>query len=94
MNARMLTRNVVIHDKRTTIRLESAVWEALDELCMRERINRHELCTRIETRRRGVNRAQAVRAAVVNYYRLALKSDAAAGDAVERALTAPDGLAA
>lgn len=94
MNARMLTRNVIIQEKRTTIRLESAVWEALDELCMRERVSRHELCTRIEAKRSGVNRAQAVRAAVVNYYRLALNPGPATGDAIERALTAPDGLAA
>ncbi len=93
MNARMLTRNVVIQEKRTTIRLESAVWEALDELCMRERVSRHELCTRIEAKRSGVNRAQAVRAAVVNYYRLALSSGPATGDEIERALTVPDGLA-
>ena len=94
MNARMLTRNVIVQEKRTTIRLESAVWEALDELCMRERVSRHELCTRIEAKRSGVNRAQAVRATVVNYYRLALNPGPATGDAIERALTAPDGLAA
>ena len=51
MNARMLTRNVIIQEKRTTIRLASAVWEALDELCMRERVSRHELCSRIEAKR-------------------------------------------
>ena len=94
MNARMLTRNVIIQEKRTTIRLASAVWEALDELCMRERVSRHELCSRIEAKRSGVNRAQAVRAEVVNYYRLALKPEPTAGDAIERALTTSDGLAA
>ena len=94
MNARMLTRNVIIQEKRTTIRLESAVWEALDELCMREHVSRHELCTRIEAKRSGVNRAQAVRAMVVNYYRLALKPEHDTDDAIERALTVPDGLAA
>ena len=94
MNARMLTRNVIIQEKRTTIRLETAVWEALDDLCMREQVSRHELCSRIEAKRSGVNRAQAVRAAVVNYYRLALNSGPTTGDAIERALTAPDGLAA
>lgn len=86
MDAHMMTRNVVVGGKRTTIRLESALWGALDEICLRERISRHELCTRVERVRRGVNRAQAVRSAVVNYYRLALKSGAAETNIFDRAL--------
>ena len=75
MNAQMVTRNVVVNGKRTTIRLEMAVWDAFDEICMRENLSRHELCTRIENARKGANRAQAVRATIVNYYRVAGMND-------------------
>lgn len=86
MDAKLLTRNVVIDGKRTTIRLESAIWDAVDDLCVREEISRHDLCSRVEARRDGLNRAQAIRAVVVNYFRLALLGDAASSIVFEQAL--------
>jgi len=85
MNARMLTRNIVIAKRRTTIRLEAAVWRALDEICECEGISRHDLCTRIEDIRGDANRAQAVRATVVNYLRLSVRN-AGATNRIEAAL--------
>lgn len=82
----MYTRNVVIGGRRTTVRLEASVWSALDEICVNERMTRHDLCTRIEASRGRANRAQAIRAAVVSYYREALKSGLPMADAVERAI--------
>lgn len=73
MNAHMITRNIVVEGRRTTIRLEAAVWEAFDELCVRERATRHDICTKIEKARVVTNRAQAVRATVMNYFRLSSK---------------------
>lgn len=86
MDAKLLTRNVVIDGKRTTIRLESAIWDAVDDLCVREEISRHDLCSRVEARRDGLNRAQAIRAVVVNYFRLALLGDGASSIVFEQAL--------
>ncbi len=86
MNARMLTRNIVIGSRRTTVRLEAAIWEALDEMCVRERATRHELCTQIEAGRDGINRAQAVRSVVVNYYRLSLKKGSSGSNILQMAL--------
>jgi len=86
MNARMFTRNIVIGSRRTTVRLEAAIWEALDDMCVRERISRHELCTRVEARRDKVNRAQAVRSVVMNYFRLSLKIGRPSGDMLDAAL--------
>jgi len=85
MNARMQTRNIVIAKRRTTIRLEAAVWGALDEICENEGISRHDLCTRIEDIRGSANRAQAVRAAVVNYLRLSAR-DADTSNRIDAAL--------
>ncbi len=73
MKLRMITRNIVIGTQRTTIRLEAAVWEALDDICVRERMTRHEFCSRVEALRNGGNRAQGIRTVVVNYCLLFLK---------------------
>lgn len=75
MNARMQTRNIVIAKRRTTVRLEEAVWDALDEICLKEEISRHDLCTKIDQQRGRANRAQAVRSTVINYFRLLAGSD-------------------
>lgn len=87
MNAQMITRNIVIDERRTTIRLEAAIWEALDDICVRERRTRHEICTIIEKSRRVPNRAQAVRATVINYFRLSSKQNIRRGDLLKSALT-------
>lgn len=89
MNPRMYTRNVVIDGRRTTVRLEGSVWSALDEICVRERMTRHDLCSRIEEMRGVANRAQAIRAAVVSYFRTLSKPGGGRGT-VDAALTATE----
>lgn len=84
MNAQMQTRNIMMAKRRTTIRLEAAVWDALDEICEKEGLTRHEICTRIDAVRDKANRAQAVRATVINYLRLAAAGSA--GNRVDAAL--------
>lgn len=86
MDAKLLTRNVVIDGKRTTIRLESAIWHAVEDLCTRENISRHDLCSRVESGRDGLNRAQAIRAVVMNYFRFALRDSDAPEKLFEKAL--------
>lgn len=87
MNAHMQTRNIVIAKRRTTVRLETAVWDALDEICQHEDISRHDLCTRIDQTRGTANRAQAVRATVINYFRLSRRrAPSSRGRMIERAL--------
>lgn len=88
MDAKLLTRNVVIDGKRTTIRLESAIWDAVDDLCTREKMSRHDLCSRVEDGRDGLNRAQAIRAVVVNYFRFSADNGADSIPPFERALGA------
>lgn len=86
MDAKLLTRNVVIDGKRTTIRLESAIWDAVEDLCARENISRHDLCSRVEAGRDGLNRAQAIRAVVMNYFRFALVDPNSSDNVFEKAL--------
>lgn len=69
INSRLQSRNVTVDGHRTSLRLEQDLWEALEEVCGREDLNIHELCTLIEQRRSGSSRTAAVRAFVLGYFR-------------------------
>ena len=69
MNSRLLSKNVTVEGRRTSLRLENDVWEALEEICEREDMSVHELCTLIDQRRKGSSRTAAVRAFVLRYFR-------------------------
>ncbi|MDA0997981.1 MAG: ribbon-helix-helix domain-containing protein [Proteobacteria bacterium] len=73
----LLTRNIVMEGRRTTLRIERAIWQAMDELCVRERISLGVLCHRIDRARQGGARAAAVRAVVSNYFRYSLRDSRA-----------------
>ena len=67
----LLNRNVTIGRRRTSLRLEPAMWDALEEICRREEMNQHELCERIDERRRASSLTAAIRVYIVNYFRAA-----------------------
>ncbi len=69
MESRLISRNVTVDGHRTSLRLEKDVWGALDEICEREGVNVHSLCTLIEQRRSGSSRTAAVRAFILGYFR-------------------------
>lgn len=69
IKSRLQSRNVTVGGHRTSLRLEQDVWSALEEVCSREGLSVHELCTRIEARRTGSSRTAAVRAFVLGYFR-------------------------
>lgn len=51
------------------------MWEAFDEICAREGMSAHQLCTMIEGIRNDSSRTAAVRAYAVNYFRSAATDD-------------------
>ena len=71
----LANRNVRIGQRRTSLRLEPAMWDALDEICRREGLTRHQLCTRIDRHGRASTLTAAVRVFVVGYYRAAATED-------------------
>ena len=71
IQSKLQSRNVTVNGHRTSLRLEQDVWEALEEVCARESLSVHELCTQIEVRRTGSSRTAAVRAFVLGYFRAA-----------------------
>ena len=69
IKSRLQSRNVTVDGHRTSLRLEQDVWDALEEVCSREGLSVHELCTHIEVRRTGSSRTAAVRAFILGYFR-------------------------
>ncbi len=67
----LVNRNVFIGDRRTSVRLEPAMWDALAEICQRERISLHEFCEMMDERRHASSFTAAIRVFVVTYFRAA-----------------------
>jgi len=71
MASNLISKNVNINGLRTSLRLESEIWAALEDICTRESLNVHKICTLIDQRRHGSSRTSAVRAFIVTYFRAA-----------------------
>ena len=71
MSGNLYSKNVTIAGRRTSVRLEKVMWESIGEICQREGMNVHELCTEIDRRRAGSSRTSAIRAFIVIYFRAA-----------------------
>ena len=68
----LVSRNVTIGGHRTSCRLEPYMWDALYDVCARERVTIHTLCTRI-SERKDVNTSltAAIRVFALAYFRAA-----------------------
>ena len=75
----LVTRNVRIGPKRTSVRLEPELWKALEEMAQRENCDINEICKRVAENRSDVGGfTSALRVHIVNYWRYdAMKSIAA-----------------
>ena len=71
MPSRLVNRNVTASHGRTSMRLEPELWDALHEICERERVSLGEVVRRIEQRGHPGGRTSAVRVYVVEYFRAA-----------------------
>ncbi len=67
----LVNRNVTIGRRRTSLRLEPAMWDALEEIWRREEMSQHELCAMIDGRRHASSLTAAIRVFIVNYFRAA-----------------------
>lgn len=68
-------RNVTIEGRRTSMKLEPGMWDALDEICCRESSAIHDVCTRIARDHKGCNLTAATRAYILAYFRSAATED-------------------
>ncbi|HEX3401964.1 MAG TPA: ribbon-helix-helix domain-containing protein [Acetobacteraceae bacterium] len=69
--SRLINRNVVAGRGRTSMRLEPELWDALLEICQRERQDINRLVRQIEAEGHPGGRTSAVRVFVLQYFRVA-----------------------
>lgn len=71
-------RNITIAGRRTSVRLEPEMWDALEDVSRREKLTIHDLCTRINQRRVSSNAtyrdvpltlSAAIRVFLIKYFR-------------------------
>ncbi len=67
----LVSRNVVVGAKRTSLRLEPAMWQSLQEIAGREVVSVHRLCTEIDSRRHESSLTAAIRVFILGYFRAA-----------------------
>ncbi len=71
MKQNLISKNVTINGRRTSLRLEEELWEALNDVCRCESLTIHELCSLIDSRRHGSSRTSSVRTFIIAYFRIA-----------------------
>ena len=68
----LVSRNISIAGRRTSVRLEPEMWQALKDIAVREKCSIHILCSMIAKRKRPQSSlTAAVRVFVMLYYRAA-----------------------
>jgi predicted DNA-binding ribbon-helix-helix protein len=73
----LVIRNVVVGGRRTSVRLEPAMWEALQEIARRRKLSIHALVTQIDRMRSASTLTAAIRVHIVDFYRTAAARAAA-----------------
>ena len=72
----LISRNVTIMGRRTSIRLEPEMWTALKEISMREKCSVHDICTLVAVRKKeNTSLTAAIRVFIMLYFRAATTED-------------------
>ena len=69
--SRLVNRNILAKDRRTSMRLEPELWDALSEICNRQGITVGELVQDAERAMGSSGRTSAVRVYTLGYFRAA-----------------------
>lgn len=79
----LICRNVSVNGRRTSLRMEPMLWDALCDICDREGRTLNEICSRIDERRAGANLTASVRVFIISYLRAAARRAGGLEDAGE-----------
>ncbi len=72
----LVSRNITVGGRRTSVRLEPEMWRALREISTRENCSIHELCTLISFRKnKRTSLTAAIRVFLMLYFRAATTED-------------------
>ena len=68
----LLSRNVTVSGRRTSVRLEPEMWNALRDIAQRERCAMHDICTLVSLRKNArTSLTSAIRVFMMLYFRAA-----------------------
>ena len=72
----LVSRNITVNGRRTSVRLEPEMWRALKEISTRENCSIHELCSLISFRKnKRTSLTAAIRVFLMLYFRAATTDD-------------------
>ena len=67
--AAMIARNVTVAGRRTSLRMEPEMWDALQEAAARESLSLHDFCTAVAKKRGAFSMTAAIRVHLLGYFR-------------------------
>ena len=68
----LVSRNITVRGRRTSVRLEPEMWQALREIALRENCRIHDICSLIHLRKsEKTSLTAAIRVFLMLYYRVA-----------------------
>lgn len=72
----LVSRNITILGKRTSVRLEQEMWLAIKDIAKRENCTSHDLCSLISLRKRpNTSLTAAIRVFIMLYFKAAATED-------------------
>jgi predicted DNA-binding ribbon-helix-helix protein len=69
----LVMRNIVVAGRRTSVRLEPTMWDALSEIADQEQKTVHQLVTEVDRQRTESSLTAAIRVYIVGFYRSVAK---------------------
>jgi len=68
----LVCKNVIVNGRRTSMRLDRETWVSLADICEREGLTIHELCSKIDASKGQSGLSSATRLFVLTYFRFIL----------------------
>lgn len=76
LQSSLVSRNITVLGRRTSIRLEPEMWLALRDIAKRERCSIHDICTLVSVRKaQNTSLTAAIRVFLMLYYRAAASEE-------------------
>ena len=73
MSSTLVSRNVTVNGRRTSVRLEPKMWEALREISDVTGVSVDEFCSQVESEHNSSSLTAGIRVAILGFYRSAAR---------------------
>ncbi len=71
----LVNKNVMVDGRRTSMRLEPEMWQALQDICRLENIKIGRICTMVNKRKGESSLTSAMRVFIISYFRALAMAD-------------------